>query len=176
MQAEHFGYWDLTNRGVKRWMEINASHRRAIAPLMSHLYLSGLPIEAQMSHIGACLEALRFAELLREGQSRQAASQEPIKVRVQHLVELAAEPVASLVGDSQKWSQAFALAYNAVKHASRDPVDPADTFWLVRSGALVSRTRLLQSAGVPDSAFARLTSSSWWHPMKEGVAEVLLQR
>jgi len=173
VRAEHFGYWDLTEADVRTWMEINTSHRRAIAPLMSHLYLKGLPVETQMSHVGACLEALRFADLCLAGRPRRAAANEPIGFRAKCLAEQMPEPVASLIGDASNWSGALARSYNSVKHANRDPVDPADLFWLVSSGALVARTRLLQLAGISDDAFRRLKSSGWWKPMQEAVAGML---
>jgi len=97
-----------------------------------------------------------------------------------HDLFVAARDIGQRIGEPEVWMEALiGLASCALQLGDPAAAIAAATEAKAsaeRSGALVSRTRLLQSDGVPDSAFARLTSSSWWHPMKEGVAEVLLQR
>ncbi|MFJ8201955.1 ApeA N-terminal domain 1-containing protein [Micromonospora chalcea] len=170
IQAEHFTYNDLGEGGVKRWFELSRSHSRGIAPLMSHLYLTGLPVETQITHIGISLEALRFADRIKAGDSIGSANSESIASRASGLARDVGESIVSILGDVDHWGSRFAAAYNGVKHANRPSADPAETFWLVRSGALVARARLLQGMGIPSASFNRLQYSSWWHPMKEGVA------
>ncbi|WP_410819119.1 HEPN domain-containing protein [Micromonospora sp. 050-3] len=170
VQSEHFTYNDVGENGVKRWFELSRSHSRTIAPLMSHLYLTGLPVETQMTHIGICLEALRFADRIGTGESQGVANGESIANRASALAGGVGESVVNILGGADRWGSRFADAYNGVKHANRPSVDPGELFWLVRSGALVARACLLQRIGVPSESFNRLRNSAWWHPMKEGIA------
>ncbi|BBH70058.1 hypothetical protein ACTI_67430 [Actinoplanes sp. OR16] len=172
-KSEHIYFSDLGTDGIGRFIELSRTHARAIAPLMSYLYLTENPVETQMTHVGICLEALRYADRVRAGDSPNAANAESISARALALANGAPGVIKDLLGDTGEWSRKLADSYNSVKHANRSPFDPGDTFWLARSGALLARVCLLQRAGVQDEAIGRFARSPWWHPMKEGVASVL---
>lgn len=140
-----FYYSDIRRAGLQRWLRLSRAYERGMQPFIRLLELRGVTIDAALSQLGIAMEAMGYQSLVESGSSLKAARDARLQRRVELLLE---ECPTELSFDRVRWAVSFADAYNSVKHANRDPTDPALKHKLLSEGVELLRNWIALRLGV----------------------------
>lgn len=140
-------YNDLGPEGISRWLNLRASFRRAIGPLVAGLDQRRATGEVHMSQIGIALEALGYLLVQRDDGKTEAQAN---AMRVHPRLERIARDIKeALPFDTDEWAREATNVYNAIKHANRAVPDLIDVLNRWRESTLAFRVWIAFDLGVP---------------------------
>lgn len=143
-------YSDLGADGILRWIGIRADFARAIDPIIASLFAEDPSVTLELVQVCMGLEALAYLLGLREdGLTPQEAARIPFAMRLVRIGDSIRDVVPF---DVDVWAVETAHAYNAVKHANREMVDPIDMVNRWRETVLVFRIWIAHNLGVKHDA------------------------
>jgi hypothetical protein len=145
-------FGDLGPKGIARWLELRKTFARAVDPIVSSKIFEHPSINVHLSLAGMGAEALGYLIAVEAGRTAKQASDIRFADRLRMIADTLDE---ALPFDLDEWVTGTTAAYNAIKHANRDPVGLEEMVVRWHQTTLAFRMWFAHRLGVPLPELAR---------------------
>ncbi len=143
-------YADLGPNGIALWLSLRDRFQRALDPVISDRFISGVGPVTHMAQVGPGLEALGFLIMqTKDGMTASEANRKPLRARLDRILREIDDVVPFDGGD---WAAGMTEAYNGIKHANRDLPTELELLNRWRESVLAVRIWVARELGVKADA------------------------
>lgn len=143
-------YADLGPEGIALWLALRDQFQRALDPVISDRFISGVGPVTHMAQVGPGLEALGFLIMqTKDGMNASEANRKPLRARLDRILREIEDVVPF---DGSAWAAGMTEAYNGIKHANRDLPTELELLNRWRESILVVRIWVARELGVKAEA------------------------
>lgn len=140
-----FSYSDITDGGIRKWIELREKHPRILNPFLSNYEVEGVYAESKLSSMGIAIEALGFHLLSKDGADPETKENRSIYNRSKRIIQELGEPYKSL---DDWFPREMNETYNGLKHANKEMPTAVELATMADAAGALIRAWFLNQLGL----------------------------